>query len=111
MSDLTDAIVILLNDRFAGKFLDDGPSGMQILNFRIGAPPQLEDEPAYANTIYVRFKDLGWKDTPRSNYHGIVEMFALNGGFKVYDSLEQIYQERLKRGKKLLGYTPKDGSS
>ena len=103
MADLSEEIVKFLNGTFTGKFLDDGPSGMQIIGFRIG-PPAVGS----ADTIYIKYKDLGWKNIPRSSYHGEVEMYALNGNYQFYDSLDDLARARLKRGKRLLGYDLKE---
>ena len=98
MADLTSEIINLLNERFVGKFLDEGPSGMQVIGFERGSSP-LEE----SYHLYIRYKDLGWERTPNSNYTGEVKMFAL-GSFQVYSSLEELAKLRAEKGKKLLGY-------
>ncbi|MDP2926124.1 MAG: hypothetical protein Q8N99_07140 [Nanoarchaeota archaeon] len=103
MADLSKEILEFLNERVVGKFLDDGPSGMQVVGFRVG-PPSVGS----ANTIYIKFKDLGWKDIKGDNYHGETEMYALNGNYQFYDSLDELAKARLKRGKRLLGYESKE---
>ncbi len=97
MEELSETIFRYLNKRFVGKYYDKGPSGMQILEFKIG-PPLVGS----ANTIYIKYKDLGWVNFEGSDYDGIVEMFALNGTYEIYDSLDELAEARLKKGKKLL---------
>lgn len=73
------------------KYYDESPSGMQILEFRKGSPPI-----GSANTIHIRLKDLGWKNTARDNYNGTVDIFTLNKEHEIYDSLGKLAKAKKK---------------